>query len=136
MKYRVIGLREELYIGKEVTGHNCDFDYTDTEMTRHVILMVSEIDGHKVELLLEEQQGECGSGWCCASYGHYSWDVVETFAGKTHTCEQTVIEITPESLNTGEDSIDTGLFRFSEYGGCCYYPSGGYSINGELFTPI
>tara|TARA_R110000851_G_C13085040_1_gene566207 strand:+ start:947 stop:1360 length:414 start_codon:yes stop_codon:yes gene_type:complete len=137
MKYKVVGLREELYIGKEVSGHNCDFEYTDTEMTKHVILLVSDEDKTKVELTLEEVQGECGSGWCTASYGEYKWDLVTTFAGKTHKpIEVTYINLKVGDLDTDEGSISNGVFYFSEYGGCCYYPSGGYNITEDMFTPI
>lgn len=45
--YKVIGLREEKYIGKTVSGHNCDFEYTDTEMTRHVVLLAEVDSGNK-----------------------------------------------------------------------------------------
>ena len=137
MKYKIIGLREELYIGQEVSGHNCDFEYTDIEMTRHVILMVSEEDDTKVELTLEEEQGECGSGWCSASYGRYSWENVDTFAGKTHTLTNPItLDITSGSLETGEGSISNEIFYFSQYGGCCYYPSGGYSIEEGILKFI
>ena len=137
MKYKVIGLREELYIGKEVSGHNCDFEYIDKEMTRHVVLMVSEEGGIKVELLLEEEQGECGSGWCSASYGKYEWVFVDNFAGKTHTLNSPVtLDISKGSLETDEGSISNEIFYFSEYGGCCYYPAGGYSVKEDMFTAI
>ena len=136
MKHKIIGLREELYIGKEVSGHNCDFEYTDKQMTRHIILMISD-DGDKVELLLEEEEGECGSGWCSASYGVYSWNVVSSFAGKTHKVNKGItLDITPSSLETGECSLDTEAFYFSQYGGCFHYPTGGYSVEMDLFEAI
>jgi hypothetical protein len=136
MKYKVCGLREELYIGQEVTGHNCDFEYTDAVMTRHVLLLKSIADGTKVELTLMESQGECGSGWCTASYGEFEWNVVKDFAGKTHTYSGGDIFLTEGSLDTGEDSFNCEAFYFSSYGGCCYYPSGGYNIPYDKFTPI
>jgi hypothetical protein len=136
MNYKVCGMREEIYIGQEVSGHNCDFDYVDAEMTRHVLLLKSLEDGTKVELTLQEDQGECCSGWCTASYGNFEWNVVEEFAGKTHTYSGSPVEVNESLLNTLEDSFDCEAFIFSEYGGCCYYPSGNYSINLPLFTPI
>ena len=38
-KYKVVGLRDELYVGEKVSGHNCDFDYTKEQMVRHVLLL-------------------------------------------------------------------------------------------------
>jgi hypothetical protein len=136
MLYKVCGMREELYIGQEVSGHNCDFEYTDAEMTRHVVLLKSVDDGTKVELTLQEDQGECGSGWSTATYGEFQWVVVEEFAGKTHIYTGNDIELTEDSMNTGEDSINNEAFYFSSYGGCHYYPSGGYSVDFDKFTPI
>lgn len=134
--FKVIGLREEKYIGQVVSGHNCDFEYTDEELTRHVFLLKG-VDGSKVELTLEDVFGECGSGWCTATYGEFKWIVVDNFAGKTHTINRDVVlDIDEGCLNTGEGSLDTEVFSFSELGGCCYYPSGGYSVNIDYFTPI
>lgn len=135
--YKVIGLREEKYIGKTVSGHNCDFEYTDTEMTRHVVLLTEVATGNKVELTLEVEEGECGSGWCSATYGTYKWDEVTSFAGKTHKIKSEVfMDINEGILETGEDTFQSEVFDFSSYGGCCYYPSGYYSISEECFEPI
>ena len=38
-KYKVIGLRKETYVGETISGHNCDFTYTNAELTRHVLLL-------------------------------------------------------------------------------------------------
>ena len=130
--YKVIGLREEKYIGQEVSGHNCDFEYTDVEMTRHVILLVEEITLQNVELTLSETQGECGSGWCTASWGDWDWKKVPTFAGKTHTLQNKVL------LDVKEDmyQFNCELFSFDSDGGCGYYPSGGYTINMDAFEEV
>ncbi len=138
MSYKVVGLREELYIGQEVSGHNCDFHYEDTEMVRHVLLLVESSSGDKVELILQEDQGECGSGWCAASFGEYTWNNVDTFAGKTHTCKEDIIIIISETLleSNYEDDFSTEVFTFSPVGGCVYYPSGGYSINMDCFSEV
>ena len=136
--YRVVGVREEKYIGKEVYGHNCDFEYTDVEMTRHVILLVEQDTQQKVELTLSEGQGECSSGWCVAFFGDYVWEEVETFAGKTHTCKESIfIDVTEALL---EDylayNVSNEVFTYSNVGGCGYYPEGGYSINMDLFEEV
>jgi hypothetical protein len=136
--YKVVGVREEKYIGKEVSGHNCDFEYTDVEMIRHVILLVEENTLQKVELTLSQEQGECGSGWCVAFFGDYVWAEVETFAGKTHTCKESIsINVSEDLLESNyEDDFSTEVFTFSSIGGCSYYPSGGYNINMDLFEEV
>jgi hypothetical protein len=136
--YKVVGVREEKYIGKEVSGHNYDFEYTDVEMIRHVILLVEENTLQKVELTLSEEQGECGSGWCVAFFGDYVWAEVETFAGKTHTCKESIIINVSEDLleSNYEDYFSTEVFTFSSVGGCGYYPSGGYTINLDAFEEV
>lgn len=135
-KYKVVGLREEKYIGKEVSGHNCDFTYTDKEFTRHVLLL-SGID-EKIELTLWEEQGECGSGWCSATFGQYEWSEVSNFAEKTHTLKEPIyIEVSEDYLSSLEESsFECKIFNFSPDGGDSYYPSGYYSINDEVFTPV
>lgn len=130
--YKVVGVREEIYIGEEVSGHNCDFEYTEAEMTRHVILLVEQDTQQKVELTLSELQGECGSGWCTASWGQWDWNQVDTFAGKTHTLKQEVL------LDVTEDmyEFECDLFSFDYDGGCGYYPSGGYTIHLDVFEEV
>lgn len=133
MEYTVIGMREEKYVGKEVSGHNCDFEYTDKEMIRHVMLLKKEDE--KFELTLEEEQGECGSGWCTASYGKSNLKPVSVFAGKTHICSSFTIDLSSTGdFHTEDFSCD--YFTFSEVGGCHYYPSGGYSIVEDMFKPV
>ena len=130
--YKVVGLREEKYIGQEVSGHNCDFEYTDTEMIRHVILLVQKDTGQKVELTLSETQGECGSGWCTASWGESEFNEVETFAGKTHTLKQEFLV----DVKEGMYDFKCELFSVDYDGGCEYYPFGGYSVNLEAFEEV
>ena len=132
-KYKVVGMREEKYVGKAVYGHNCNFIYEDEEMTRHIILLTDRRGNCNFELTLQEDQGECGSGWCMASYGVCTFKQVGTFAGKTHTItEETLLELDIRALY----EISNEVFYFSECGGDEYYPSGSYSIKEGVFTPI
>lgn len=39
MRYEVIGLRLEQYVGQSVSGHNCDFDYDLENKERYIILL-------------------------------------------------------------------------------------------------
>ena len=130
--YKVVGIREEVYVGQAVSGHNCDFEYTDEEMLRHVILLVDKETGDKVELTLSEEQGECGSGWCIASWGKWAWNKVNTFAGKTHTIKKDVFVDVKEDM----DDFECELFTFDYDGGCEYYPSGGYTVDLDKFEEV
>ena len=138
--YKVIGMREEKYIGKAVYGHNCDFTYEDEEMTRHIILLTGRWSNYKFELSLQENQGECSSGWCTASYGEFEWKQVENFAGKTHKTikDEVFIEVDKQCLENldDEDAESNSVFYFSECSGDSFYPSGGYTITEGVFTPI
>lgn len=137
MQYKVVGLREEMYIGKSVSGTNCDFEYSDQEMIKHTLLLSTRHGYHKVELTLLNVEGECGSGWCAASYGEYEWKIASTFAEKTHTTVDDVyIDLTEGKMETGEDSLVNEVFTFSEVGGCEYYPSGGYTIDMSKFKQV
>lgn len=132
--FRIVGLREEKYVGQVVRGHNCDFTYTDEELVRHVILAVEDTTGEKVELTLSESQGECGSGWCTASWGEWDYKKVDTFAGKTHTTKYSTPLVDLKGSVNGTFECD--FFSFDYDGGCGYYPYGGYSINMGMFEEV
>lgn len=134
--WKVVGMREEKYIGKAVYGHNCDFSYEDEEMIRHIILLTDRWGNCKVELTLQEDQGECGSGWCTASYGIADWKQVINFAGKTHKTIESEVLISLDSKHLDCEDSNNKVFSFSEFGGDDYYPSGGYSISEGVFEPI
>lgn len=131
--HKIIGLRVEKYLGTTCVGHNCDFEYGKEERDRHVFLLKSP-EGDYKELTLSYEEGECGSGWCCASFGEYGIEVVNTFKGKTHkpVTEMFVNLNHIENLRS-EDTYDCEAFSFSYDGGDCYYPSGGYSVNMDNF---
>lgn len=136
MEYKIVGLRREKYIGIEISGSNCDFEYTDSEFERDVILMV-DTEGQKVELTLYVEEGECGSGWCSASFAKYVWTEVDNFAEKTHaTINPVVIDINEGDLETDEDDLTTEVFYISELGGCRYYPSGYYTVDMGKFKEV
>jgi len=130
-EFLVLGLRDEIYKGKQVDGHNCDFEYTDVDKVCHVILLKTPY-GEKYELSLWDEDGECGSGWCTASFGYCELKEVTNFAGKTHkiTSEQKVV------FDESALDIKTGVFTYSEDGGDGYYPSGHVWVNYELFEKI
>jgi len=127
---KIVGLRIEKYIDKAISGHNCDFEYHDAEFEKHIICGVLS-DNRKVEIELSHSEGECGSGWTTASWGHIKVTEVKRFNGYTHIPKEP-IEI-DDYLPTFENDTDNKVFSISKYGGDNYYPSGGYSVNMELF---
>lgn len=128
---KIIGLRIEKYIDKEVSGHNCDFEYKDAEFEKHIICGVLE-DNRKVEIELSHSEGECGSGWTTASWGHIQVTEVKKFNGYTFIPKKTLIvaDIEPNF----DDDISNEVFSVDYDGGDNYYPSGGYNVNMELFV--
>ncbi|ASA22617.1 hypothetical protein [Paenibacillus donghaensis] len=130
---KIVGLRIEKYIGESVSGHNCDFEYVDTEFERHVLFGILE-DKRKVKITLWEEQGECGSGWCSASWGKVEVEEIEKFEGYTYTTKEQIYidDILPESYNS--EYINNKVFEVSYDGGDSYYPCGDYTVNMDLFT--
>lgn len=127
---KIIGLRIEKYIDKEVSGHNCDFEYKDAEFEKHIICGVLS-DNRKVEIELSRSEGECGSGWSTASWGNIKVTEVKKFNGYTHIPKEllNIDDIQPNF--DGDTSND--VFSVDCDGGDNYYPSGGYDVKMELF---
>ena len=127
---KIIGLRIEKYIDKAVSVHNCDFEYSDAEFEKHIICGVLS-DNRKVEIELAQSEGECGSVWTTASWGHIKVTEVKRFNGYTHIPKQP-IEI-DDYLPNFQSDTDNEVFTITEDGGDYYYPSGGYIVNMDLF---
>jgi len=127
---KIIGLRIEKYIDKEISGHNCDFEYKDAEFEKHIICGVLE-DNRKVEIELSHSEGECGSGWTTASWGNIKVTEVKKFNGYTFMPKEilTIEDIEPNF----DGDISNNVFSVDYDGGDNYYPSGGYNVNMELF---
>jgi hypothetical protein len=128
---KIIGLRIEKYIGTNVEGHNCDFRYYDDELERHVLCAVLS-DGKKVEIYLTNEYGECGSGWCTASWGRIEVKEVSRFGGYTHKPIKDLI-IGDIDLTDVPENIANDVFSVDYSGYDDYYPSGGYSVDMSLF---
>lgn len=130
---RIVGLRVEKYIGTNITGHNCAFEYFDEEMERYVVCLLSD-DNKSYELSLYNSFGQCGSGWCTASFGHADLVQVPQFSGFTHLPKSNLsIPISVEEL--GSEYFYSDIFSCDAYGGDEYYPSGSVYVNLDLFTP-
>jgi len=127
---KIIGLRIEKYIDKEISGHNCDFEYKDAEFEKHIICGVLE-DNRKVEIELSHSEGECCSGWTTASWGNIKVTEVKKFNGYTFIPKEV---LTIEDIEPNFDGdISNNVFSVDCDGGDNYYPSGGYNVNMELF---
>lgn len=125
---RILAMRKEKYVGKSVSGHNCNFEYTDTVKERHVLL---GLDNHNNKLLITlwDEEGECGSGWCTASFGHITVEHVDRFEGYTHRAKDMLM--IPD-IDT-ESDVENNVFTVTYDGGDGWYPCGYYSVNEELF---
>lgn len=128
---KIIGLKIEKYIGQSVSGHNCNFEYTDMEFVKHIIFGILS-NNKKVAISLYHSEGECGSGWTCASWGHIDVEEVKTFGGYTYTPKKEIIvdDIFP---GADKDYYNNKVFEVSYDGGDSYYPSGDYTIDMKLF---
>ena len=150
-KIRIIGKRQEKYIGQVCEGSNCNFTYHDEELIRDVICI--ECEGKKYELTLFQTYGECGSGWTTASFGQYSLEEVEEFTGMTYKCvvETPIIVVeyngdsilcSTESLKSCESGVvydedwSNLIFSVDNYGIDPYYPAGGYTVSDKYFKEI
>ena len=130
---KIIGLRIEKYIGKQVTGHNPDFEYNDAEFEKHIICTILS-NGKKVEIELSTSEGICGSGWTTASYGHITITPVNRFNGFTYLPKKP-LEIEDIDLNFKlNDFISNDVFSVYEYGRDTYYPSVCHYVNMNLFN--
>jgi len=133
---KVIGLRIEKYIGQGVSGHNCDFEYNDAEMEKHIICCTDKVSNGeteittKFEIELSYNEGACYSGWTTASWGKIKITKVKKFNGFTHL---PVKPLTIPQFNPDHEDICNDVFHYTYDGGCGYYPSGGYHVEMELF---
>ena len=79
----------------------------------------------------------CGSGWTNASWGHISVVNVENFKDFEFVPKEPLIihqELDSSTkIGSETDAIETNAFSVWYDGGDGYYPSGGYSIDLELF---
>jgi hypothetical protein len=146
---RVVGLLVEHYVGFNVEGENCDFDHSEAEATRYILMIV---EGYiKYELTLWQENGECGSSWRAASCGLYELKEVTHFRPFTHTPMGGAITLVGAEIKDGfllaqdqdddvcndpYDDISTNVFWVSHYGDDEYYPNGNVGVKMELFREL
>jgi hypothetical protein len=131
---KIIGMNKVNYVGVNVEGHNCQFNYSKEPMVKHEIYV--EEDGKKYILRLETENTVCGSGWTTATEGIMEIDSVENFPPMGFRYTKPFEEY---PFPTEEDIEDEGYsclaFSISKWGGDPYYPCGGHSIHMKFFRP-
>ena len=150
---KVIGLAVEKYVGEDVSGHNCHFEYTPAEMEKYHLFVTAPLPYGRRKaryvITVWTDYGECGSGWCTASFGHMEVKRVDHFGPFTHRPKQPLyldgaIEctngeytfVTEEYDEYDDYSICTDVFKYSPDGGDAYYPCGGTYVNLDLFEEL
>lgn len=124
----VKGLRIEKYKDKLTRSED---DVTVEDFERPVFSVVRKSDGQKMEISLWRTSGMCGS------WGHISVVNVENFKDFEFVPKEPLIihqELDSSTkIGSETDAIETNAFSVWYDGGDGYYPSGGYSIDLELF---
>jgi hypothetical protein len=123
----LVGAFPSNYIGKIVTGHNCDFNYEDTNLTRYHLCVIDSETGGREEHLLWTTHGESHSGWCTASWGNHKvvpvgsdWSSFPTY--QCEPVEFTIKEVDDDTLSFfGGNEL---VAKVEHDGGDHYYPSG------------
>lgn len=152
---KIVGLRLEKYLDYSISGHNCDFEYADAIFIKSIIcILLDNMD--KVEIHLTRSEGQCGSGWCAASFGHIEVMRVSNFTYNYIAKKDLKFEYITDTVYSYNDEDDKITLDFSNYinfktcilqydtinsniftctsdGGDSYYPSGGYSVNLDNF---
>lgn len=128
---KIIGMRIEKYI--DYSGYS-DFQEKEAElqlMDRYVLYAIDKYKT-KYEIVLWNEEGECYSGYCGASWGWVKINKINQFGNITHTPikELEIDDLKVEDENT---NINNEVFSVDCDGGDYYYPCGGVSVNMELF---
>lgn len=135
LKLEVKGLTVIKYVGKTVSGHNCDFEYEPADMEKYIIHCIESNSrcSHRVDICLDESYGECGSGWCTASWGEITFDYHPHNMPWTHKVKKPIfIDIE----DTDSDDIKNEVFSYSYVGFDAYYPCGGVGVDLDLFEEL
>lgn len=135
MEYLLVGASKKLYIGSSCSGHNMHFNYEPKQMVKIYLHLLQPTTYDKYEVVLWGSEGECGSGWTTASWGHYSFDKVDKFTNPpTYHCQPTQVDIIQTEDNIVINADDNEIASAQYDGGDSYYPCGGYSFNESFFN--
>ena len=128
---KIVGMSIVHYIGEEVVGHNCDFDRIPKEMRSHILYGKNE--ERLVKISLRVDYGKCPSGWTTASWGSMKVEMLKRPEPFQYT-PKGVLTIPDNLGDFPEEDIENDVFSVSYDGGDEWYPSGGYTVNEELFA--
>ena len=130
MRYKLLGLTYVTYLQTTCDGHNCDFTYDEMETQVPLIYMKSLENDKIYTLKLTVDEGECGSGWCLATFMDYELNKVS----QMEICEYLPLDDATIEFSGGCENFDCSYFEFSKYGGDEYYPSGYYSVIDNMWS--
>lgn len=136
MQYLLVGAYKQLYIGTGCSGHNTDFNYESKQMEKVFLHLLQPTTYDKYEIVLWGSEGECGSGWTTASWGHSSLNKVDSFTNPpTYNCQPTLVDVAQTEGNIDIETLDNVRVASASYcGNDDYYPCGWYTFNESLFT--
>lgn len=128
-----------------------DLDHDTGDTTYHFVI---DLNGGFYEFTAEDSYGSCGSGWTSASWGYIHNELVKIdtdleFISKLNVSikdifvnvHNNMVQINEKDSKESYDAMETIIFSTegdlivsgTGNGGCCYYPSGGITLNEELF---
>ena len=140
-KLRVVGLTVEKFVNWDCTGHNCEFEYNDILDEKYVIHCVrvngrtGKEDGH-VDILLNTTYGECGSGYCTASWGNMKIVNRPERMPWTHRATCNTLYVDESIYDPDIDEFHCDVFTYYGCGGDEYYPSGYVNVDMSLFEEL
>lgn len=136
MEYLLVGASKMLYMGTSCSCDSMDFNYEPKQMEKVYLHLLQPTTYDKYEVVLWESEGECPSGWCYASWGHFSLNKVESFTNSpTYNCQPTLVDVAQTEDNIDIETLDNVKIASASYcGNDDYYPSGCYSFNESFFT--
>ena len=156
-EFNVIGMYKEAYMGYSVEGSCCVFEYTPCTCYKYHLYLRDIKSNEKFDFCFWTTEGECGSGWCTATYGEIyikrlKKDEAIQFNYRYNNDQKTVIaDIEEDSESKGffkvSDTADLEIFEIKDsdnnviafcnfYGFDFYYPSGSATVNDTFFIEI
>lgn len=140
-KLRVVGMTVEKFVNEDCEGHNCDFVYGDVLDEKYIIhcVRVGSVTGKEyehVDICLNTRYGECGSGWCTASWGNMKIINNPDRMPWTHKAVYNTLYIDGGVYAPDIEMFHCDVFTYYKYGGDPYYPSGYVSVAMSLFEAL
>ena len=136
MQYLLVGAYKQLYMATGCSGHNQNFNYESKQMEKVFLHLLQPTTYDKYEVVLWGSEGECGSGWTTATWGHFKLNKVNSFTNPpTYNCQPTLVDVAQTEDNIDIETLDNVRVASASYcGNDDYYPSGWYTFNESFFT--